>query len=269
MEQLFSCRNCIHNCGQSLTIGRGSGYCLKHDSVILEPGQTTCKYLHRKDLPRFVVDEAIREHAAEFANFSALVNLRTKKAIQRLPYSEKFVWEKQIFDPIVHMLAQYYKSQPSWVFVQALSGGVDGRRALTHSALVRRYMDRCATWVSSYRLVLSVVQEISIEPCFDSESLVVENGETEDDAREEARWDVVFARIASVQEYGFHSGVETLMWATDQLDGALSELDWPRLKSELETKRKQWTKDIIDHAATENVFFPPPDDSPPGEEPPA
>lgn len=269
MEELFSCRNCIHNCGQSLNVGRGSGYCLKHDSVIFEPSETTCKYLHRKDLPRFVVDEGIREHAAEFANFSALVNLRTGKPIKRLPYSEKFVWERRIFDPVLHLLAQYYKAQPSWVFVQALSGGVDGRRTLTHAALVRRYMDRCANWVSSYRLVLSVVQELPTEPRFDPESLVQREGENADQVAEEALWDVVFARIAGIQEYGFHSGSEALMWATDGIDGALVDLDWGRLRPQLVEKRRHWTDQIIGHAEKEGAFFPPHEDTPPPEESPA
>ena len=60
MEELFSCRNCVHNSGQSLNIGLGKGYCQFHSSVIDSPFETTCKYLHRKDLPRFSVDEAIK-----------------------------------------------------------------------------------------------------------------------------------------------------------------------------------------------------------------
>src|SRR5437016_10190032 len=172
MLTLFSCRNCIHNSSQSLRVGRGSGYCLKHDSVLFDPERTTCKYLHRKDLPRFVVDEGLREHAAEFAGISGIADLHTQRSIQRLPYSEKFVWERRIFDPLVHMLAQYYKSRPSWVFVQALSGGLDGRRSLTHACLVRRYMDRCGTWVSSYRILLALLQEVHIEPQFENETVL-------------------------------------------------------------------------------------------------
>ena len=79
MDELFSCRNCIHNCGQSLLIGQGSGFCLQHESVIWEPDRTTCKYLHRKDLPYFVVEEGTREHAAEFAGFPFLVSLDHEK----------------------------------------------------------------------------------------------------------------------------------------------------------------------------------------------
>ena len=43
MEELFSCRNCVHNSGQSLMVGRGPGFCLQHESVILSPERTTCK----------------------------------------------------------------------------------------------------------------------------------------------------------------------------------------------------------------------------------
>ena len=135
MDELFSCRNCIHNCGQSLNIGRGTGFCLQHDSLIPEPGRTTCKYLHRKDLPSFVVDEGVREHAAEFALFPRLVTLDTKESIERIRYSEKRGWEDGTFDPLTHALAQYHKSSPKWVFIQAFSAGVDGHRSLAHASL--------------------------------------------------------------------------------------------------------------------------------------
>jgi len=63
------------------------------DSIIRDPGRTTCKYLHRKDLPYFVVDEGVREHAAEFAGFPLLVSLETKEPIEQIRYSEKLRWE--------------------------------------------------------------------------------------------------------------------------------------------------------------------------------
>jgi hypothetical protein len=261
MEQLFSCRNCIHNASQSIHIGNGQGFCLKHDSIIRDPAQTTCKYLHRKDLPNFVVDEGIREHAAEFANRSALVNLSTKQTIERVPYSERYVWERRAFDPTIHALAQYSKSNPGWVFVQSFAAGIDGRRALTHSGLVRRYMDRCGHWKSSYRLVLGLVQEIDKEPVFDNESIVNEGTPTVE-THEQARWDVIFAKLSAVQEYGFHAGLENIMWVTDTLNGGLSELDWSRLQPELAQQRSQLINQIIEHATEQHVFFPPPEEQP-------
>src|SRR5262245_27949066 len=88
MDELFSCRNCIRNAGQSLLIGTGSGFCLQYESVIRDPDRTTCKYLHRKDLPCFVVEEGTREHAAEFAGFPLLVSLDTREPIEQIRYSE-------------------------------------------------------------------------------------------------------------------------------------------------------------------------------------
>ena len=256
MDELFSCRNCIHNCVQSLHIGRGTGFCLKHDSVIWNPGETTCKYLHRKDLPQFIVDEGLREHAAEFALFSGLVSLRTKQPIARIKYSERFAWERDLFDPLVNAIAQYYKIKPHWAFIQGFTGGADGRRSLTYSAFVRRYMDTCETWRSSYRLVLALVDEIDEEPKFDARSIFVSEGENEEAVTQEALWDVVFTRISGLQEYGYHAGLESVMWAPDSLNRGLSDLNWPTLRGELSHMRQVWREQILTHARDQGAFFP-------------
>jgi hypothetical protein len=267
MDELFSCRNCIHNCGQSLNIGRGTGFCLQHDSVILEPGRTTCKYLHRKDLPSFVVDEGVREHAAEFALFPRLVTLDTKESIERVRYSEKRGWENATFDPLTHALAQYHKSRPRWVFIQAFSAGADGHRSLAHASLARHYMAHCETWTSSYRLISALVEEIDDRPEFTEKSLLAANGNSLGEAADEALWDVVFSRLSAVQEYGWHAGLESLIWATDSVDGSLAELNWPGLQKELALLRQSWVDLIIRHAREHNVFFPePPMDAEEGEE---
>ena len=256
MDELFSCRNCIHNCGQSLLIGRGAGFCVKHDSVLMNPERTTCKYLHRKDLPRFIVDEGLREHAGEFARFSGIADLVEHVPVDRLPYSEKFAWKNRQFDPINQSLAQYHKTKPAWIFLQAMSGGVDGRRAVTHASLIRRYMDNCGTWKSSYRFVLAMIQELAITPSFLDTDLNAANA-IDPEVREDAVWDVFFTRLSGIQEYGFHSGIETLMWATDQLNGALTDLDWDGLRPELAERCREWADLIIFHAAEEDAFFPP------------
>lgn len=255
MHDLFSCRNCVHNCSQTSNIGRGVGYCLQHNSVIFVPDDTTCKYLHRKDLPFFAVDEGVREHASEFATYSALVTLSTKQPLPRAFYSEKHAWEHGSFDAIVNALAQYHRTERAWVFIEAFASGLDGRRALTHAALVRRYMDNCGTWRSSYRLVLASIQELDAEPQFRQHDLV--NGHNGDlaEVRQEALWDVVFTRISGVQEYGFHAGIEDLMWASDALGEGLATLNWPMLKEELTKKRADWTDRIIGHATKEGAFF--------------
>src|SRR5208282_3267451 len=256
MDALFSCRNCIHNASQSLTIGLGAGFCLKHSSVIFDSLRTTCKYLHRKDLAFFVVEEGVREHAAEFAMTPGIANLSTREPIERIQYSEKFVWEQSTYDPVTHAIAQYHKARKSWIFIQSTSAGLDGRRSIAYASLVRRYVNTCDTWKSSYRLFLGFVQEVDSTPAFEDRDLFLQfPRETLDEARKEALWDVVFGRISALQEYGWHAGLEELMWATDSLNGALSEFDWKRLKEELAAKRKRWTKQIIDHARKEGAFF--------------
>ncbi|MBI1209772.1 MAG: hypothetical protein GC191_21135 [Azospirillum sp.] len=267
MDALFSCRNCIHNGSQTLTIGRGMGFCLKHDSVIWHPEDTTCKYLHRKDLPSFLVDEGIREHAAEFAQFSGMARLSRPEPIGRIRYSEKFCWERKKFDPIIHALALYYRNdEKHWIFIQTFAAGVDGRRSVAYTSLIRRYMNICETWANSYRLVLSFIQEIDSEPQFDEHSLAeIVGGHDQDELRREALWDVVFCRLSTLQEYGWHASLEDLRWVTDSLNGSLSNFDWPALKRELMEFKETWTEEIIDHAKRNEVFFPIPTDDLPRE----
>jgi hypothetical protein len=258
MDELFSCRNCIHNCGQSLNIGPGSGYCLQHDSVISEPERTTCKYLHRKDLPFFAVEEGVREHAAEFTFFPRLVTLDTKESIEPIRYSEKYAWENGNFDPVTNALARYHKVSPKWVVIQAFTGGFDGQRSLVQASLVRHFIKHCDTWTSSYRLVLGMLKEMDVQPHFSPKDLLL----GEDDSEEvtaDALWDVIFARLSALQEYGWHAGLERLTWASDELNGALSELNWPRLQKELANRQHPWIDLIITHAQEHNEFFPQPE----------
>jgi hypothetical protein len=257
VDELFSCRNCIHNSGQSLLIGAGDGFCLKHDSVLREPARTTCKYLHRKDLPRFVVDEGLREHAGEFAGFPGMADLIEHRAVPRLAYSEKLAWEQRRFDPLTRSLAHYYKTKPAWTFLEAMSGGIDGRRSLAHASLVRRYMDNCGTWKSVYRFVLALVQELPDTPVFQDKDLLGTDGNMTDALREDALWDVFFTRLSGLQEYGFHAGIESLMWSTDELNGSLVTLDWAGVQAELDIKLPRWTDLIIECAEREGEFFAP------------
>jgi len=257
IDELFSCRNCIQNCGQSLNVGRGMGFCLRHNSVILDSDDTTCKYLHRKDLPKFVVDDGIREHAAEFAEFSGMVRLHSRQPINLIYYSQKFAWERRIFDPLTNVLAQYHKSGPAWIFVKSFTGGVDGRRSIVHGCLVRRYMDNCDTWKSSYGLVLAFLQEIDQDPHFGRTDL---RSDTDLETQErEALWDVVFARFSLLQEYGWHAGLEELRWITDQVNGSLAEFDWQKLREELSQLKNKLTEHVIEHAQAQGVFFDQPD----------
>ncbi len=55
------------------------------------------------------------------------------------------------------------------------------------------------------------------------------------------------------------------MWASDTVNGGLTELDWPRLQSELADQREPWIKSIIEHAKEHHEFFPIPEHHVPDE----
>jgi hypothetical protein len=256
MHELFSCRNCIHNAGQSLNIGRGPGYCMKHSSLLVDPKDTTCKYQHRKDLPHFVVAESRSEHAGEFAAFSELVSLSRHEPIHKTAYSEKYFWEHHQFDPVNSTLANYSKVKgKQWVVVQSFAGSIDGRRALVHGCLVRGYLDSSGTWTSSYRMALALVQQMAEPAQFPKQQLVLTDEEDEASAREDARWDLFFTQLSGLQEYGWHSGLENLMWASDEVSGGLADLDWAQVELDLAVTYPRWMESIMRHAQEHNEFF--------------
>lgn len=249
MEHLFSCRNCLHNSGQSLNIGNGVGYCLQHDSMIRNSGRTTCKYLHRKDLPWFVVDEARSEHAAEFAAFSGLVDLFDRTPLTLSYYSEKYAWENDEFDGLTSALARYHKSGTRWIFIEAFMSGIDGRRAIAHTSLTRRYMAHCDTWKSSVRLTLAVVSQIALKPLFSQDDLN-ENGAGVD----EALWDVFYSRLSLLQEYGWHAGIEDLIWISDRID-SLENFDWDVIQPQLNDLKPEIIQTIRMHAIDNDGYY--------------
>jgi hypothetical protein len=249
MDELFSCRNCIHNSGQTLNIGRGIGLCLKHGSVIKEPLKTTCKYLHRKDLAWFIVDEAKSEHAAEFARFSGLVGLYNHEKVQTTFYSERYTWEADTFDSLTNALARYHLSKKKWIFIEALTGGIDGRRSMAQASLTRRYIDTCDTWKSAFRLTIDVVSQLSQEPAFLKKD-IYEQGAGE----QEAFWDVVLSRIVLIQEYGWHAGLEELQWFSDSVSG-IELFDWSIIKSQLEAAIPKTLETIFRHATDNHGYF--------------
>jgi hypothetical protein len=123
-------------------------------------------------------------------------------------------------------------------------------------------MDRCATWTSSYRLVLGMVQDIDVQPEFGSKELLLSDGPDLEAAHTEAIWDVVFVRLSALQEYGWHAGLESLMWASDAVNGSLAELNWRKLQDEFSKLRESWVGTIIGHAKEHSAFFPAPDQNP-------
>jgi len=255
MNILFSCRNCVQNCAQGLNLGKGVGYCLQHDSIIHDSEDTTCKYLHRKDLPSFVVEESAEEHRREFWEFPYLVSMTAKRSLRPEWYSEKVGWERRDFDSLIFLSSQYHRAPRAWVLIQSLSGRVDGRISLLHASMLRRYTSNCGSWKSSYKLILGLIQELDATPSFSQADLVVREGDVISEVNTQATWEVFFTRLGAIQEYGWHSGIEELRWASDHLGDALIAFDWSALLPELSKRREDWMSSVIAHAKENGQFF--------------
>jgi len=265
---LFSCRNCVQNPMQGTTFGHGHGYCLHWGSVIREPGTTTCKYLHRKDLPNHIVDEGTREHAAQFAHVAGPADLITEKQILRKRYSEKYAWDSHHFDPSLHAMAMYHRADESAEtagnegkarFIQAFVGSNDGRRALAYASLVRRYMHHCDSWTSSYRLVLAIVEETVSEAVVPVAELL--GAGSEEDRRAAAGWEVLYCRISGLQEFAWHASLEVLRHPLSSVYGSIADMDMNGVRSSLATLKSSWRDQIIAKAKAEGEYFPPPSPS--------
>jgi hypothetical protein len=198
-----------------------------------------------------LIDEGEREHAYELAPFESLVDTVSMKPLPRTNYSERHAWLSKSFDPLLMTLAHARLIKPTRLFIETLAGGLDGRRALAHASVVRRYMANCDTWVSSYRLVLAMVQEFDVPAVFQASDLA--SGDI--DNAPDAKWDLFFVRIGGLQEYGFHAGLEDLIWATDGLGDALALLDWSAIQALLPKKKTEWMEIIIRHAQAGGAFF--------------
>lgn len=125
--ETFSCRNCVQNPIQGLCSGAGYGYCLRWSSVLRQPGSTTCKYHHRKDLPLFLVEDATKEHAAEFSVVPGIADLTTKRRIEMIRYNERRTWKTREYDPQLNAVAGYHRKSDAldeeaprkWRIIQA------------------------------------------------------------------------------------------------------------------------------------------------------
>ena len=255
---LFSCRNCVQNPTQGLSLGRGSGYCLQFGSIIDAPDRTTCKYLHRKDLPDHLVHEGTAEHAAELADTWGPVDLITKEQLLKKHYSEQYAWDNGQFDPALHAMALYHRPRVSgaspepvgkWRLIQSYAGSTDARRALAYSSLIRRYMRHCDSWTSSYRLVLAQVEEVPEEVVVTQKQLV--DGADANDAR----WEVLFCRLSALQEFGWHASLATLKHPLDGASAKVADGDWSGACSELAKHVPEWRTAIIERAKEEGVYF--------------
>ncbi|WP_437663870.1 hypothetical protein [Sorangium sp. So ce1182] len=225
---LFSCRNCIHNPAQGLTLGPGAGFCLTWGSIIEQPERTTCKYLHRKDLPMFLARRGIQEHEDEFSQLVYMADLQTHDPLVPRPYDSDGMFGAERLDTTTRAVAAYHAldSAPDataqrrdWTLA-TFAGAADGRKAMTHASLVRRMLTSGGLTRIWTRRVLDLLDEIDTDVLFRAADLL------EGDGAAAARWEVAHARLSCIQEFGWHAAEERLMYPMMELGAHVAEEDW-------------------------------------------
>jgi hypothetical protein len=243
MDELFSCRNCIHNPSQNIFVGLGDGYCVQHLSVIQEPLHTTCKSLHRKDLPDFVVEEGVEQHREEYAQFPELVKLGTMEPVRPMPSMMKAA-EFSRYEETLNLPGRRN------ILTEV---GTDGRRSLIRSSLIRRWLLEPESAELIKPILLAMLEEIDEDPKLKPEDLYVPRGYTHEELMPHSQFNILMNRIFALQEYGNHAGIEELHWATDSLgDDCLIESDWHGLKQELSALKPKWREMIASQPSIQN-----------------
>ncbi|WP_437616636.1 hypothetical protein WMF20_22240 [Sorangium sp. So ce834] len=226
--ELFSCRNCIHNPAQGLTLGPGAGFCLTWGSVIDRPEQTTCKYLHRKDLPMFLARPGVQEHQDEFSQVPYMADLETHEPLVPRAYDSDDVPDAERLDNVTRAVAAYHAldsapdttAQRRSLTLATFAGAADGRRAMMYASLVRRVLASGAPARMWTRRVLDLLDEVDTDVLFRAADLLEAGGAAA------ARWEVAHARLSCIQEYGWHVAREQLMYPMMELGAHVAEEDW-------------------------------------------
>lgn len=256
MRNLYTCQNCIYNPSQYLEVGTKTGFCLKHDSLIFQASITTCRFFKRKDLPSFLAEEGIAEHVSEFTSTQGLVNYQTKMQIRKQHYSEEYCWNNDLFDPLLHEVTIYYKMEKKWPFLRAASASRHPIKGLIHSCLVRRYISQCGAQKDNYSIVLDAVLNLKDFPEFkiDDFRMPIEVDQYLAIKDIYAK-DITLLKIYGIQEYGELVQDDNIMWATEELNGAV-EYSIPEFINAV-NRLIPWLKNtIIRGSQARGTFFP-------------
>jgi hypothetical protein len=257
MKNLYTCDNCLYNPSQYQEIGTKVGYCLKHDCLLRHSNHTTCHYFKRKDLPSFLADEGHKEHAQEFSAEVGIVFYYTPQYKEEIKnYSERHVWLTNTYDPHLHDVAIYHRSEKKWVFIQAFMSSRNPIKSLISSSLTRRYIHQCGAGRDNYRLILSLANDLSNNIDLRVEDFRWEISVEEfSSLKENYLKDVTLLRIYAIQEYGELVEDENIMWISDELNGSILS-SWSEFLSNVKSLVPIINSYIISSAQTRGSFFP-------------
>jgi hypothetical protein len=257
MRNLYTCDNCIYNPSQYQEIGSRCGFCLKYNSLLMQASHTTCKFFKRKDLPLFLAEQGHKEHAKSFSGTNDIVYYHTKTPQEKRNYSEKYVWENNIFDIYIHEIAIYHRiSSQKWTYLQGLLASRNPIKNIMHSSLLRRYIQHCGSESDNYRLVLSLSADLGEPSDIRMNDFRIEVSYEEFiSLRESYQKDVVLLRLYAIQEYGYLIQDESIIWISDELNGAI-ESSWQEFIVSVQGIVPILQQRITSSAQSRGTFFP-------------
>lgn len=259
MENPYTCDNCIFNPSQYRRLGSLDGYCLKHSTMLFRSCETTCRFHRRKDLPSFVCEEGVTEHASNFAHVQGVVFYESKTKARRTEYSERHAWDTSSFDPNLNEVSVYHRSTKKWIFLESFLGSGNAVKSVMHSSMSRRYIQQCGPKQDNYRIALGVAYELGrTSKPVPSDFRVGDAGSNQGDLTAEVldlyRKDVELLKLYCLQEYGYLVGDDEITWVSDEMNGALDESEAEFIKV-IESLGRLLIQRIISGAKKRRTYF--------------
>lgn len=256
MKNLYTCDNCLYNPTQYHEIGTKTGFCLKHDSLLKNSSHTTCHFFRRKDLPFFLSEEGHKEHARDFPENEGIVFYHAGYPEQTKKYSERHVWITRSYDPCIHEIAIYHRTEKKWVFIQAFMASRNPIKSIMSSSLTRRYIQQCGSRRDNYRLILSINNDLREKTDLRPEDFILDIAHEEfSDMKEHYLKEIKLLQLYAIQEYGMLTENENIMWISDELNGSLF-LSWEEFFSTVSQLVPVINSYIIEAAQKRGTFFP-------------
>lgn len=206
---LYSCRNCIFNPAETTSYPpqSGMGFCTIYKVNLPHSHVTTCRHLHRKDCPQFLVMEGIEQHIREFPERRSpsylydhgeaeyLINLDMRE----VGYGEKFR------NGILNKITAASKLGEKWVLIDEISQNREIVYQNSFASFVRGYPPAATGW-SSYKQFM--VKSVTLLGQFGETYFDVGNGFKR---KNEVKTEVMLNFISTIQEHGWRLQDNRLM----------------------------------------------------------
>ncbi len=256
MKNPYTCDNCLYNPLQYHEIGTSTGFCLRHDSILKNSQHTTCHFHKRKDLPFFLYEDGMNEHAAEFPENIGIVFYYAKYPVDTKKYSERHVWLTNTFDPYLQEVAIYHRTQTKWTFIQAFSASRNPIKSIIFSSLTRRYIQQCGAKNDNYRLILSLSHDLRETVDIHIDDFIFEiRHEDYVDLRDHYLKEIKLLQLYAIQEYGMLIKNDDIAWITDELNGTLFA-SWNEFFKGVASLVPLIQRYVIDSSQKRGTFFP-------------